>query len=280
MANEGAFFGGASFEATLTAAINDMMEHGFDSADRLARWVEAIRAAAIRSLVPEHVLERTLAEALGKVYRDKIERGGILKLHPEVARFTLDRVAPRLRDELTRRIMSNAALIRMNRQQMVNETVQRFAGWGSSIPAGGTDVTMRREVKEQVRKPLASLPFKDRRCLTDQSHKFVASLNNILATDAGAIALIWNSHWREKGYNYRVDHKERDGQVYLLRESWAKEKGLVKPGPAGYYDEVTAVGQEVSCRCFATYLYSVRRLPGDMVTEKGRAELARIKAAA
>jgi hypothetical protein len=91
----------------------------------------------------------------------------------------------------------------------------------------------------------------------------------------GGLTCTWNSHWRESGYNARIEHKERDGKVYLLRESWAAERGLVKPGDAGYYDEVTAVGEEVYCRCWVTYLYALRRLPADMLTAKGREELER-----
>jgi hypothetical protein len=271
---------GTSFFETITAAINDLIEHGYDSADRLAYWVQQIREAAIRTLTPPHVLERALADTLRAVYRDKIERGGILKHHPGVQRYTLANVAPRLRAELDRRILASAQLIRLNRDQQIADTIQRFSGWATSIPPGGTEVVMRRKVKDQIRKPLASLPFRERRVLIDQGHKFVANLNNIIANDNGAIALIWHSHWRERNYHYREDHKERDGLVYLIRGSWAQERGLVKVGDAGYYDQITAAGEEVYCRCFAQYLYSLRSIPAEMMTEKGRDELSRVRIAA
>jgi hypothetical protein len=271
---------GESFYSVLGAAITDLIEHGYDSAERVAFWVQQIREAAARTLTPPHVLERALNEALSSIYRDKIERGGILKMHPGVDRYTLARVAPRLRAELDRRIMASAQLIKLNRDRAIEDTLRRFSGWSTSIPVGGTDVAMRRDVKEQIRKPLASLPFRERRCSTDQSHKFVANLNNILATNAGAIALIWHSHWRERGYRYREDHKERDGRVYLIRDNWAQARGLVKVGGDGYYDKITAVGEEVSCRCYAQYLYSLSRLPADLLTERGKRELAKVKIAA
>jgi hypothetical protein len=64
----------------------------------------------------------------------------------------------------------------------------------------------------------------------------------------------------------------------LLRGNWAQEKGLVKPGDDGYYDQITAVNQEVNCRCFATGVYALRDLPSDMITEKGRAAMAEVAA--
>ena len=246
---------------------------------RVEFWATAIREAALRDMVPLHVLERNLAETLRGVYRTKIERGSILKMHQGVSRFTLEKVKPSLRAELDRRIMASANLIRLNRAKAVEDTLQRFSGWATSIPMGGSDVVDKRETKEEIKKPLQSLPWKERRCATDQGHKFVSNLNNILAMDGGAIAVRWNSHWRQAGYNYRIDHKERDQKVYLLRGNWAQEKGLVKAGSAGYYDEVTAFGEEISCRCFGTYLHSLRSV-SELLTDKGREALAQARVAA
>jgi hypothetical protein len=67
--------------------------------------------------------------------------------------------------------------------------------------------------------------------------------------------------------------------VYAIRGNWALDKGLMKAGKAGYYDEITKPGEEVYCSCSATYLYAIRELPDDMITNKGRETLAQIKAA-
>jgi len=50
-----------------------------------------------------------------------------------------------------------------------------------------------------------------------------------------AIALIWHSNWRQAGYDYREDHKERDLEIYTLRPNWALERGFMKASPAGLY---------------------------------------------
>lgn len=281
---DGSSFGGygggrSNFYSLLGAAIRDIEENGFDSVARIEDWCRRIREAAIASMTPPHVLEAALNDTMRAIYTRMVERGGMLRMHPGLPRFTLDRVKPRLRAALDRRIMANVSLIRLNQTSAVEKTIQRLSGWATSIPAGGSDAVDKGEVKADIRKALASLPFEERRVIVDQSHKLTGELNNILAVDGGAIAVVWKSHFRQAGYNYRPDHKERDGQVYMLRGNWAAQKGLMKPGPAGYYDEITSVGQEVFCRCYAAYVYTLRALPDDMLTQKGAAELERVRLA-
>lgn len=272
----------ATFYQTVSEAIREFEEHGFDSVERLQYWTERIRKAAIESLTPESVLNDTLTRTLGGIYKKLVDDGQILKAHQDVGRFTVDRLKPKLRSELDRRLMVSRSLIKLNREAMVEKTVQRFAGWASSVPAGGSRSVDVKETKDNLRKALTSLPFEERRCATDQGHKFTAALNEIIAVDGGAIAMKWHSKWRQPGYNYRKDHKERDQQIYLLRTSWAKEEGLVKPGPAGYYDDITKVGEEVSCSCQAQWLYNLRDIPEDMWTVAGKKSIeeARAKIAA
>jgi hypothetical protein len=275
--NDLGYFGqsGSTFYRVLSQAINEMAETGFDNVARLQYWVQRIRDAAVRSLIPEYILEAQLHAAFRGTYARLIERGGIVKLHPGIPRFTLEKVRPALHAELARRLMAARNLIKMNRQEAIETTVRRFAGWASSVPDGGTDVANKRATKSEIRKALASLPFRERRVAIDQGHKFVANLNNILATDGGAIAGEWLSHWRQVNYNYRPDHKEREGKFYVVRGNWALDRGLMKVDGHKYMDDITMPGEEIYCRCSYRYCYSLRALPPDMVTEKGRQELAR-----
>ncbi|WP_186215918.1 hypothetical protein [Burkholderia gladioli] len=266
-----------SFYSVVTEAIRDFEENGFDSAERLQYWVERIRSAAVASMTPESVLNETLTRTLQGVYKKMIDGGQIIRTHSGVSRFTVDRLKPQLRAELDRRMMVSRSLIKLNREQMVEKTVQRFAGWASSIPAGGSRAIEVKEVKENLRKALTSLPFEERRVHIDQTAKFTAALNEIVAVDGGAIAVQWNIR-HSAGYHNRPYHKEREGKIYLLRSSWAKDKGLVKPGPAGYYDDVTSFGEEVFCSCFGRWLYSLRDLPPEMLTQAGEKALAEARA--
>jgi hypothetical protein len=265
------------FYRVIEAAIADIEANGYDSQERIDYWVTKIEAAARATATPEHVLQEALNQQMQSIYRRMIERGDILKVHQGIQRFTLEKLRPSLRNELDRRIMASANLIKMNRASAIADTRQRFVGWATSIPKGGTRAVDKMEVKTDLRKALTQLPFEERRVAIDQGHKFVGALNNILATNGGAIALIWKSHWRRPGYHYRKDHKERDGHVYTIRNNWAQERGLMKKGLNGYYDEVTAVGEEIFCSCGAQYLYALRDLPPEMLTIKGEQALDSIR---
>lgn len=273
------------FQQVLTEAVNDMAEHGFDSVERVERWTRELRAAAERSLISEASLEQQLRDALASTYRRLIDRGEITRYQQGVERFTLEKVRPVLRAELDRRIAASANLIKLNRTEAIEKTLRRFQGWSTSVPPGGVPGEKKRDVKDNVRKSMASLPFEERRVLIDQGHKLIGAINEIVAADGGAIAGVWRSHWRRAGYDYREDHKERDGLIFLIRDSWADQAGYVKRGPkntgpadrkaAGfYYDDVEAVGQLPFCSCFMTFLYNLRDLPDDMVTARGREALA------
>lgn len=269
---------GQTFFDVITAAIADMTEHGFDSNDRLLYWLGRIRDAASSAMTPAHVLETTLQGALRAIYTRMVERGQLVKYHRGVGRFTLDKLRPQLHGELDRRILASASLIRLNRQAAIEKTLQRFSGWSTSIPAGGTRTPgTRKDAKDDIRKAMASLPFEERRVLVDQGHKFTASLSDILATDGGAVAATWHSHWRQANYNYREDHKERDQVVYAIKGNWALERGLMRASKAGYTDQITKPGEEVYCRCYYSYIYNLRDLPDAMLTAKGRAELKSVR---
>lgn len=266
-----------SFDEVLRAAIMDIVDNGFDSQERVDFWVNELRIAAERFIARGSQRDETLNRAFEAIYTRLIQKGGILRFHPGVSRLILQHVAPYMRAELERRLMMSADLIRLNREEAIEKTISRFSGWCSSIPKGGARAEDRRETKADVGKAMRQLSYRERFVANDQAHKFTAALNQTLADQNGAIALRWDSRWRALNYDYREEHKDRDGKIYLLRDSLAHRDGLVKPSEAGFYDEVTAVGQEPNCRCSAVYLYSLSRLPADMLTKKGQEKLAQAK---
>lgn len=105
----------------------------------------------------------------------------------------------------------------------------------------------------------------------------IAIQKEIDAKAGGAIAAIWHSHWRQDGYEYRKSHKARDEKVFVMRGNWALEKGLMKLAGRKYTDEITSPGEEEGCRCYYQYLYSLRDLPEEMLSTKGKEELERVR---
>ncbi len=268
-----------SFYEVITRAINDLAEHGYDSAERVAYWSDEIRRAAERTTKSAAQLAKMLRDALETVYRRLVEQGGVLRAAPGVARFTIEHVKPILRAELDRRIMASASLIKLNREEAIDKTIRRFQGWATSLPPGGSAEPEKAKARSDIRKSVAGLPFIERRVLIDQGHKLGASIAATVAEGGGAIAARWHSNYRQAGYDYRPDHKERDGDVYLLRESWAKAQGLVKAGPSGYSDEITQPAEEPFCRCRFEYLFHLRQLPDDMITARGKQKLQAVRVA-
>lgn len=268
-----------SFDEVLKEALDDFTEHGYDREERLAFWQQRLREALEASMTPEHRMEEMIREAQVAIYRRLIEKGMALRAHPGVSRYTVDKVKPQLRALLARTIMANANLIKLNRAEEINATLRRFSGWATSVPAGGSDQVDTRQEKEKIRKSLSGLSFRERRVMVDQGHKLTAAVNEVIAQGGGAVGGYWHSNWRQANYDYREDHKERDGVFYLVRDSWAMEKGYLKRGGKYLYtDEVTKPGEEVFCRCAYRYVYNLRDCPRDAITAKGQDALEQARA--
>lgn len=267
----------SSFLKELREAIKFFLEHGYSSEESLIMWTERLRNAT-ESKVDGSDLWQYASRRLTAAYDLEVMREKALKRHLGISRFTLNYLEPKLRAELDRRIMASADLIKLNRTQAIDKTLQRFSGWATSIPpvsqmSAGLSASSRSgvvETSQNIAKSARQIDFEQRRVMIDQTHKLVANIDNIIATDGGAIAAVWHSHWRQPNYDYREPHKDRDLNVYAIRGNWAQQKGLMKAGPAGYLDEITQPGEEVFCRCYLTYIYNVRSLPDEMKTEKWR----------
>lgn len=257
------------FREVLTEAVGDMTLHGYDNQSRLEYWVQRLREAAQADLPSPKVLEQRMKRAMETIYKRVTSKTALKRRHPQVSLFTLKQIEPQLRPELTKRILASTQLIKLNRQQAIEKTLQRFSGWATSIPEGGSKVVERAEVKADIEKPLKQQKYEERRLGIDQGHKLMASIDAVIAEQTDAIAGMWRSHWRQANYDYREDHKERDQKVYAIRGNWAMEKGLMNKG-AGYLDEMTQAGEEPFCRCYVVYFQNLRDLPDDMLTAKGR----------
>ena len=260
------------FREVLLEGIKQFAARGYQSESELQEWLARLHAAIELEMISDDAVRKMLSSSLTSVHKRAVTRG-ILKMVPGVSRYTIDRVAPALRAELDRRIFAGIDLIKLNKASVTQKTLQRFSGWVSSVPKGGSSETNLRSVAAEIAKPVARVKFEARRVAIDQGHKLNAAVTHVVAQGEGAIAAIWHSNWRQANYNYRPDHKERDGKVFLLKGSWALEDGFVKRGSAEYLDDITQPAQEPFCQCTAQYLTSIRSLPSEMLTAKGKATL-------
>jgi hypothetical protein len=231
------------FSDVLREAIADFEQYGFDNEERLEHWRDELQRAAQGHTT---ITAEKLKETLSAIYAKEVTRGGLLKSH-RIATWKLNMIAPKLRNELDRRIMAATSLIKLNREEMVAKTIRRFSGWATSIPTGGSEAVNKPEANKAIKKALKSLPFEERRVMIDQAAKFKASLSNIVAVEGGAIVGVWKSHFRAAGYHFRPDHKARDGVFYVIRDNLALKQGLMKLGGHLYTDNITMPGEEVFC---------------------------------
>ena len=258
------------FYEVVAEAVADFVEHGFDSQERLERWLAKLRQAALQALVPEHELVAYLRESLTRAFQGATSTAVLERKHRGIPTFTLERIKPTLRAELDRRILASANLIKLNREASVQRTLQRFSGGATSIPIGGTDITNRRETAEHVRRSISGLPFEERRVVIDQGAKLASAINDIVARDGGAIAMVWHHITPGPHYQSRKEHLARDGKVFLIRDSWALKDGLIRPAGRKYLDQIDQPGEAIFCSCWGTYMYVPSALPPDMWTDKGR----------
>lgn len=216
-----------------------------------------------------------ITKRLELIFFKEVEKGNLIKDNPGITEWDLASISPLLRDELQRRILFSVSLIKQNKEKATETTMQRFNGWLSSLPA--VDIVRESQLKDvaqisrDIAKPLQDLPYDERRVAIDQSFKLIANLNQITAYECGAIGAYWHSHWREAGYDYRVDHKELDQEFFLIKDSYALRDGLIKKAGHKYIDDLPQQpGEAIFCRCWYQYVYRLNRIPEECLTQKGR----------
>lgn len=268
------------FRELLSEALREFAERGYHSESELAEWLLRLHAALEREMPTDWETRQMLEAALARVYGREVTRGGVIKRVPGVSRYTLDRVAPALRAELDQRIFAGIDLIRLNRKATIEKTLQRFSGWVTSVPRDGSHVTDRRAVATQIRKPVSQLRFEARRVAIDQGHKLNAAIAHVVAKQEGAIAAIWHDRGEhDHGYDARPEHLKRSGTLFLVRDSWAMNDGLVRKGGRSYIDEIEQPAELPFCSCTYQYVTSLERLPAELLTAKGRLWLSGASAA-
>lgn len=275
-------FGRATYYEVLTAAIAEVSVTGYQSPERIEYWSEKLREAAQRFVKDDEEVVRMVRDSMQASFFQQVDNQGVLKMNPGVSAFTLEQIKPALRKELSRRIAASIDLIKINRVEAIAKAQARFKGWATSVPLGGAPKTGKAKVKKndrknEIRRSLSQMSFIERRVIIDQNAKLVSAINTTVAVNGGAIAAVWHSHKRQRGYNGRPDHNARDGRIYLVKDSWAYKAGLVKANGNGYSCDVEQPGELVFCRCDWEYKYSLRSLPPEMLTEKGKAALADAK---
>ncbi len=269
-----------TFRALLLEGIRKFAESGYRSESDLQEWMQRLEAALEIELPSDEESKVALARILESVYARDMKRG-IAKRVPGVSQYTLSRVAPHLRAELDRRIWAGADLIKLRKRAATQQSLQRFAGWTTSVPPHGFPRIPKndlRDVAREIGMPVASLKYERRRLAIDQSAKMMSAVSSIVAEGEGAIAAIWHDRGaQDGGYDARPEHLARSGKLFLIRDSWALNDGLIRKGSAKYTDEIEQPAEFVYCSCTYEYVVHLQDLPENLLTAKGRAWISGVR---
>lgn len=259
-----------SFRGLLLEALKEFQARGQWNEGELQSWLMRLHAALELDLPADDQIRKDLSKWLGTVFQRDVYKG-IMKRVPGVSRYTLDMIAPSLRAELDRRIFAGVDLIKLNKRAATQKTLQRFSGWVTSQPTGGLPPRNIREIAKEIAKPAAQVRYEARRVAIDQAAKMVSAVSHVVAMGHGAIAATWMDRGlHDKSYDARPEHLARSGKLFLVRDSWAFDEGLIKKGGLQYIDEIEAPAFLPFCSCTYTYIVSPRELPPDLLTAKGR----------
>jgi hypothetical protein len=261
------------YKDVVSAAISDLEDHGFDGMARVDRWVGLLSRDAVASAPVMPAVVADLNRRLDKEYKRAVhtQRG---KHHVGLEPSAIRAVEASLEGMVERRLEAAKVVLEGARSAAIHTAIRRFVGWATSLPAAGQPSDKQaRMARDGVLKALKGISRAEGRIVDDQCRKLTSDIGGAVASQREAIAGIWHSRWREPGYDYRPDHKDRDLLVYLVRDSWAVRGGLVRG--KRYTDDVTRPAEEPNCKCHYQWVYQLSDLPEAMLTKRGRDYLTR-----
>lgn len=163
----------------------------------------------------------------------------------------------------------------------IGEFRELLASFLVAVPVGGTtDKAIKSQITE-IKRGFRSLCDWDRLFCVYKRTSLVAAVEEIFALERQPIAAIWHYNTVDEDSDApRNDHRRLDRHIYAVRGNWAIKGGLMRVGQFGYVDDISMPPQqEIGCTCEYEWLYSIRELPGDMLTDEGRREHQRVSKA-
>jgi hypothetical protein len=249
---------------TLKAAMLDIALHGFDPTNRAKDWQYWLLYALLKSTPKPKAKDKITNTFVKETQYSKLKKN-----HKYLKEAELNRISYKFHDELANRIKIAEDIVDLHIKSTHDDIIRRFIGWASSIPSKGTDgnILDKRKVEASILKPESDLKRKETLVIEDQKRKMITNINDTVAKDTGAIGATWHSNFRQAGYNFRPEHKERDisGKVFIIADNWAEKEGLLAK-----YKKETEPGEEPNCKChYKKYIYKLNEFPPEMLTKKG-----------
>lgn len=223
-------------------------------------------------------------------------RGGFTRTNPGISEYSLRDLAPKFRQRLRDAIDNSLAMIKTQSEKVMLELEQRFRNWVTipSVEMRGS-LTDKDKMLSHVEKEIIAEPEIKKESdkhlqfvITDQTRKMLGSMDRIAGEDNGAIGFTWHTRRDQrvvgnpgglypevKDEKLHGNHYSREGEFYLLRDSWAIKKGyIVARAGIEYADKIPdgLPSQPIGCRCYQTNIFTLEDIPGnakDIITKKG-----------
>lgn len=238
-------------------------------------------------------LEPELKSKFRKEYLEYKRTGYKRYLHG-VKAYTIEDLSPEYRKQVQNAVDNSIALIKTQKKEFIEVVQNRIRNW-ATIPTPETRGEIPGEKKpietvfNQLIKSTPSRYDTDEHrdmILRDQSRKLVSAMNSITANSAGAIGFIWHNRrdnrvvgrpgglW-PKPSKLHGNHWNREGVFYILSDSWAIKRGLLKKTKGIIFDiniPDGIPGTAPDCRCYAEYIFILSDIPKkytDCITKKG-----------
>lgn len=259
--------------------------------DRLLATYRNVTEEELRSLIDS--LGPELRREYKKAYY-KYVNGGYKTAHPHIQGYKIAELKPDYRKAVQNSVDNSLALIKTQNAEFMAQMQARFRNW-ATIPSSEIrgDSANPDRMKAYLKNEVLQLPEVKKSItahqhfiIVDQTRKLISNMDAITAKEGRAIGLIW--HNRRDGRvvgrpggmypeptEKHGDHWDREGKLYLIKDSWAVLRNLLKKSGDVLYDTDLSDGKPgipIGCRCWAEYIYAIELIPEkyrDCITEKG-----------
>lgn len=215
---------------------------------------------------------------------------GIFKTSPLLQKYKIEDLKPDFKKELEIRTNVSLSYITTQDRNTVEEIKNRLMNF-ASIPHNSKNLEeleydfFNDVIPADVKKNYKTSSWQNM-IIRDQSHKLVSNMTYITAMKNNAIGFIWKNRKDirvvgnpqgkyKKGNKMHNNHWEREGKLYLFRDSEALKKGLIKKTKdVKYADEIEdgLPGIPINCRCTMRLIYRLYEIPKEyksIITKKG-----------
>lgn len=156
---------------------------------------------------------------------------------------------------------------------------EEVAGFLRFIPAKGTKDKVAKAMLADVKKSVKSLAKWNQLFYTYKAMSFPEEIEFLFTHQSDPIAAVWHFSSLDDQCDFRMEHDHRalSGTIYLVRDSWAMEKGYLDKDSAPYIEDVVRPKQDIGCMCSLTWLYNLRDLPDRLLTDYGHKVLEQVR---